>query len=100
MPQLNMLYPHENHEGVRVTIRWDPDALTSGAHVAEVQVRPHGRDWTTIWVRTLGGHSPDCAPSLGSEVLSAYLWGERGDVLRACAGVQRMMMAHEREATF
>ena len=102
MPQLSLINDRHTrpHDGVRVPLVWDPDADGGrGAHVAMVQVLREG-SWWTLTVICMAGVKMDLLSTLVTDVYAAYAWGERRDVARAAAGVERAMRAHVREAEY
>lgn len=97
MPQTALPFGDQPYEGVRVPVFWDRDALDGPAHVVMVQVLLPRGDWSTLWVATWRGVMMDFVGTLVNEVTMAYVWGEKGDVLRAAMGTHRAACAHRRE---
>ena len=100
MPQLTMsedpsLWPWL---GLRLAVSLRP-AGEEGIDIV-LQGLTHKREWATIWIARQQGLELDLLPSLASEVVNAWMFGERKDVLTTAARSHKAARAHAREHTY
>lgn len=96
MPQWNLLQPGDDPIGFRVEwVDRTPD-LIDGFDVT-VYMRRRDGDWTAVVSQRWSGLMLDFACTFTTDVTSAWLWGDRRDVVRAAASVERAARVHARE---
>jgi len=71
---------------------------TPGAEGVDVQVhvRP-GDEWKTLWVANFSGVETDFLATLSSEVTTAWAYGTRRDLVRACTDTKKAARIHRKE---
>lgn len=94
MPQDSMFPDQADLVGVRLSLV--EATTTKGVRwVAQTETQRRHQDWTTLRMDRYRGLMTDCLPELGSEVLSAFLWGEGPhDVYQAAKANLRVANAH------
>lgn len=103
MPQRSLPLPDHYdtvYLGVRVQLAEVPSARAEVQWNITVQMLRDPEGWTTLTVFTWEGVMLDLIPTLVGDVYCAFLWGVRGDVLRAAVSCDRAARAHLREHSF
>lgn len=96
MPQLNLLNPANDPIGLR--IEWvDRTPELQGAFDVTIYFRRMEGDWTTLLVQRWTGTMLDFAATFTTDVTTAWLWGDRAEVLRAAVSCHRAARAHAKE---
>lgn len=89
---------------------WSDDERWTGVRLSfEEVITPQGRrwdlkaersdekgQWRTVYLGSWEGVMLDFAGTLGSDALSAFFFGERRDLARACSGVTKLARQHRR----
>lgn len=95
MPQDTFLPTDPRITGLRLTVHEIPaEGGYAWGVTIEEQWSPGG--WRTCSADRWTGLMVDLLPTLGEEVLSAFMFGDQGQVARAAAMVRRTARAHLR----
>lgn len=100
MPQQTM-FPDPTAQpwrGLRLTIQSHPLKAETSTIVVEGG-RPGG-GWSTVWVGEWSDIMHDLLPTLATDLVTAWAWGERRSLPRAAASASRAARAHQRQHTY